>query len=72
MTIIIILKFIHYLAIVFSGSFLVGGAVIQSVYTKANQIPDLNTAKILKLHGYKDLISHIILCISGIILSINL
>ena len=71
MTIIIIIKFIHYLAIVFSGV-LVGGGVIQSVYTKANQITDLNTAKILKLLGYKGLISLIILCISGIILSINL
>ena len=72
MTIIIILKFIHYLAIVFSGGVLVGGGVIQSVYAKANQIPDLNTAKILKLLGYIGLISLIILWISGIILSINL
>ena len=72
MTIIIILKFIHYLAIVFSGGVLVGGGVIQSVYTKANQIPDLTTAKILKFLGYIGLISLIILWISGIILSINL
>ena len=64
MTIITILKFIHYLAIVFSGSFLIGGGVIQFVYTKANQIPDLNTAKILKLLGYIGLISLIFLCIS--------
>ena len=42
MTLIITLKFIHYLAIVFSGGVLVGGGVIQSVYAKANQIPDLN------------------------------
>ena len=40
MTLIITLKFIHYLAIVFSGGVLVGGGVIQSVYAKANQIPD--------------------------------
>ena len=72
MTIIIILKFIHYLAIVFSGGVLVGGGIIQSVYTKANQIPDLNTAKILKLLGYIGLISLIVLWISGIVLSINL
>ena len=72
MTIIIILKFIHYLAIVFSGGVLVGGGVIQSVFTKANQIPDLTTAKILKLLGYIGLVSLIILWISGIILSINL
>ena len=72
MTTIIILKFIHYLAIVFSGGVLVGSGVIQSVYAKANQTPDLNTAKILKLFGYIGLISLIFLWISGIILSINL
>ncbi len=72
MTLIITLKFIHYLAIVFSGGVLVGGGVIQSVYAKANQIPDLNTAKILKLLGYIGLLSLIVLWISGIVLSINL
>ena len=69
---IILLKLIHYLAIVFSGGVLVGSGVIQSVYTKANQIPDLTTAKVLKLLGYIGLISLIVLWISGIILSINL
>ncbi len=72
MTTIIILKFIHYLAIVFSGGVLVGSGVVQSVYAKANQTADLNTAKILKLFGYIGLISLIFLWISGIILSINL
>ena len=72
MTLIIILKFIHYLAIVFSGGVLVGGGVIQSVYAKANQIPDLTIAKILKLLGYIGLISLIVLWISGIVLSVNL
>lgn len=72
MTLIITLKFIHYLAIVFSGGVLVGGGVIQSVYAKANQIPDLTIAKILKLLGYFGLISLIVLWISGIVLSINL
>ena len=72
MTIIITLKFIHYLAIVFSGGVLVGAGVIQSVYKSVNQIPDLTTAKILRLLGYIGLLSLIILWISGIILSINL
>ena len=49
MTVIITFKFIHYLAIVFSGGVLVGGGVIQSVYAKANQIPDLTTAKIFEV-----------------------
>jgi len=72
MTLIITLKFIHYLAIVFSGGVLVGGGVIQSVYAKANQIPDLTISNILKLLGYIGLISLIVLWISGIALSINL
>ena len=72
MTIIVTLKFIHYLAIVFSGGVLVGGGVIQSVYARVNQIPDLTIAKILRLLGYIGLISLIILWISGIVLSINL
>ena len=72
MTTIILLKFIHYLAIVFSGGVLVGSGVIQSVYTKTNQIPDLTTSKVLKLLGYIGLISLIVLWISGIILSIIL
>tara|TARA_B100000579_G_scaffold424572_1_gene429173 strand:- start:1135 stop:1557 length:423 start_codon:yes stop_codon:yes gene_type:complete len=65
----IIIKFIHYLAIVFSGGVLVGGGVIQSVYTKANEIPDIHVSKILKLLGYIGLISLIILWITGILLS---
>ena len=72
MTIEILLKFIHYLAIIFSGGVLVGAGVIQSVYTKENQVPDLITAKILKLLGYIGLISSILLWLSGIILSIIL
>ena len=72
MTTIILIKFIHYLAIVFSGGVLVGSGVIQSVHTKVNKIPDLTTGKVLKLLGYIGLISLIVLWISGIILSINL
>ncbi len=68
----VFVKFVHYLAIVFSGGVLVGGGVIQSVYTKANQAPDSITAKILKLLSYIGLISLVILWISGIILSINI
>ena len=64
--ILIIIKFLHYLAIVFAGGVLVGGGVIQSVYTKENKVPDLHVSKILKLLGYIGLISLIILWISGI------
>ena len=67
--ILIIIKFLHYLAIVFAGGVLVGGGVIQSVYTKENKVPDLHVSKILKLLGYIGLISLIILWITGILLS---
>ena len=65
----IIIKFLHFLAIVFAGGVLVGGGVIQSVYTKANEVPNSHVAKILKLLGYIGLISLIILWITGILLS---
>ena len=66
----ILIKFFHYLAIVFSGGVLVGGGIIQTIYAKANQIPDMHVSKILKILGYIGLISLIILWITGILLSI--
>ncbi len=65
----VILKFFHYLAIIFSGGVLVGGGLIQAVFTRAKQVPDINIAKILKILGYLGLISLIILWITGILLT---
>ena len=67
--IIIIIKFIHYLAIVFSGGVLVGSGLIQSVYNKENKVPDITISKILKILVFIGLVSLIVLWISGIILS---
>ena len=67
--IIISIKFIHYLAIVFSGGVLVGSGLIQSVYNKENKVPDITISKILKILGFIGLFSLIVLWISGIILS---
>ena len=66
---IILLKFFHYLAIVFSGGVLVGGGLIHAVYTRANQVPDINVSKILKILGYFGLAALLILWITGIFLS---
>ena len=66
---IIALKFFHYLAIVFSGGVLVGGGLINMIYTKANKVPDINVAKVLKILGYIGLGSLIILWITGLSLS---
>ena len=65
----IFLKFIHYLAIFFSGGALVGSGLIQSIYTKANQVPDLIIAKVLKILGYIGLAALIVLWITGILLT---
>ena len=53
----IFLKFFHYLAIVFSGGALVGSGLINAIFSKANQAPDINVGKILKLLGYMGLVS---------------
>ena len=65
----IILKTFHYLAILFAGGVLVGGGLIQSVFTRANQVPDINVSKVLKILGYLGLASLIVLWITGIFLS---
>ena len=64
----VFLKFLHYLAIFFSGGVLVGGGLIQSVFTKAGQITNVNVAKVLKFLGYIGLISLITLWVTGIFL----
>lgn len=66
---IILLKFFHYLAIVFSGGVLVGGGLIQAVYIRANQVPDINVSKILKILGYFGLAALLTLWTTGIFLS---
>ena len=65
----IVLKTLHYLAILFAGGVLVGGGLIQAVFTRANQVPDINVSKILKILGYLGLGALIILWITGILLS---
>mgnify|MGYP001250339543 CR=1 FL=1 len=67
--ILILLKSVHYLAILFAGGVLVGGGLIQSVFTRSNKVPDLTVSRVLKLLGYFGLASLIILWITGILLS---
>mgnify|MGYP001261665895 CR=1 FL=1 len=66
---IILLKTFHYLAILFAGGVLVGGGLIQAVFTRANQVPDINVSRVLKILGYLGLGSLIVLWITGILLS---
>ena len=65
----IVLKTFHYLAILFAGGVLVGGGLIQAVFTRANQVPDINVSRVLKILGYLGLVALIILWITGILLS---
>ena len=61
------LKLFHYLAILFSGGVLVGGGLIQSVFTRANQVPDINVAKVLKiLSKLKKIDKNITICVGNI------
>ena len=46
-----------------------GGGLIQAVFTRANQVPDINVTKVLKILGYLGLGALIILWITGIFLS---
>ncbi len=65
----ILLKTLHYIAILFAGGVLIGGGLIQAVFTRSNQVPDINVSKVLKILGYLGLISLIVLWITGIFLS---
>ena len=65
----IVLKTFHYLAILFAGGVLVGGGLIQAVFTRANQVPDINVSRVLKLLGNLGLGALIVLWITGIFLS---
>ena len=65
----ILLKTFHYLAILFAGGVLVGGGLIQAVFTRANQVPDMNVSRVLKILGYLGLVALIILWVTGILLS---
>ena len=66
---IVLLKTFHYLAILFAGGVLVGGGLIHAVFTRANQVPDINVSKVLKILSYLGLGALIILWITGIFLS---
>ena len=65
----IFIKFLHYLAIIFSGGALVGGGLINIIFTKAKKAPDINVGKVLKILGYIGLFSLIILWLTGIFLA---
>jgi len=64
----VILKLLHYLSIFAAGGIGVGGAVIQSIYTKANKIPEPHLGKSFRVLGIIGLISIITLWISGLAL----
>ena len=65
----ILLKTLHYLAILFAGGVIVGSGLIQSVFARANQVPDASVSKVLKILGYFGLVSLILLWITGILLT---
>lgn len=69
---IVVLKFIHYLAIFLAGGIGVGGAVVQTQHQKAGVAPSPQVGRAMQLLGYIGLISLLILWITGIALAYSL
>lgn len=65
---IIVLKFLHFLALFSAGGIGVGGAIVQSVYIKEGKVPEPHLGKAFRILGFIGLISIIILWISGMVL----
>lgn len=62
----VILKVVHYFAILFAGGVTVGSVIIQSAYVRAGEAPPPYVGKAFATLGYIGLVSIILLWISGI------
>ena len=69
---IIIIKFLHFLALFAAGGIGVGGAVVQSAYIKEGKIPEPHLGKALRILGFVGLASIATLWITGMILAQSL
>ncbi len=66
MTLVVILKFLHYLSLIFAGGIVVGGAVVQRAHLKAGEAPALPVMKAMRTLGLLGLASLILLWLTGI------
>ena len=62
----IVLKSLHYFAILFAGGVAVGSTLIQSAYVRASEVPPPHVGKAFALLGYIGLGSILTLWITGI------
>jgi len=72
MTIIVILKFIHFLSILLAGGNAVGSVVIQRTHMAAGEPPSAPTAKAMRNMGLIGLLAIALLWITGVWLVIQL
>ena len=66
MTLVVILKFIHYLSLIFAGGIVVGGAVVQRAHMKAGEAPALPVQKAMRTLGLLGLGALVLLWLTGI------
>ena len=66
MSVVVILKFFHFLALFFAGGIGIGGAVIQSVHLKAGQAPSPLVGKSIRILAALGLLSLLVIWITGI------
>ena len=66
MSVIVILKFLHFLAIIFAGGIVIGGAVIQRAHMKAGEAPSEPVRKALRTLAGMGLAALSLLWITGI------
>ena len=66
MSLVIVLKFFHYLSIILAGGIVIGGAVVQRAHIKAGEVPAMPVMQAMRTLGLVGLTSLIILWITGI------
>ena len=72
MTLIVILKFIHFLSILLAGGIAVGSVVIQRTHMAAGEPPSAPTAQAMRTMGLIGLLAIALLWITGVWLVIQL
>ena len=66
MSIVVILKFFHFLALFFAGGIGIGGSVVQSVHLKAGQAPSPLIGKSIRILAFLGLIALFVIWLTGI------
>lgn len=65
MSLVVVLKFFHFLSIIFAGGIVVGGAVVQRAHFKAGEAPAMPVMQAMRILGLLGLGALILLWITG-------